>query len=165
MPQALWEKWKHELARESGQWEDELRYRIEAYLDRGIGECYLADKRIATLVQSALVHFDSQRYRLSAWVVMPNHVHLLVAPCIGHGLSNIMHSLKSYTAQEANKVLSRRGNFWFEDYFDRYIRNAKHFENALSYIENNPKAGLCKSARDWRFGSAFSRGQIQSASV
>jgi REP element-mobilizing transposase RayT len=166
MPQALLEKWKHELARESGQWEDELRYRIEAYLDRGISECYLADKRIATLVQSALVHFDSQRYRLSAWVVMPNHVHLLVAPCIGHSLSNIMHSLKSYTAQEANKVLSRRGNFWFEDYFDRYIRNAKHFENALSYIENNPvKAGLCKSARDWRFGSAFSRGQIQSASV
>jgi putative DNA methylase len=166
MPQALLDKWKHELASESEEWEDKLRYRIEAYLDRGIGECYLADKRIAGLIQSALTYFDSQRYRLSAWVVMPNHVHLLAAPCIGHSLSNIMHSLKSYTAQEANKMLNRRGNFWFEDYFDRYIRNAKHFENAINYIESNPvRAGLCNSARDWPFGSAcFRGGERQAAS-
>src|SRR5438477_10932688 len=104
-----------------------------------------ADKRIAAVVQSALTYFDSQRYRLSAWVVMPNHVHLSAAPCIGHSVSNIMHSLKSYTAQEANKMLNRRGSFWFEDYFDRYIRNAKHFENAVNYIESNPeRAGLCE---------------------
>lgn len=166
MPQTLLDKWKYELASESEEWEDKLRYRIEAYLDRGIGACYLADKRIASLVQSALTHFDGQRYRLSAWVVMPNHVHLLAAPCVGYSLSNIMHSLKSYTAQEANKVLNRRGKFWFEDYFDRYIRNAKHFENAINYIESNPlRAGLCKSARDWPFGSAWFRsGQGQAAS-
>ena len=167
MPQRLLEEWKHELASESEEWEDELRYRIEANLDRGIGACYLADERIAALVQSALTYFDSQRYRLSAWVVMPNHVHLLAAPCIGHSLSNIMHSLKSYTAQEANRLLNRRGNFWFEDYFDRYIRNAKHFENAVNYIESNPvRAGLCKTACDWRFGSAWFRGkQMRSAAV
>jgi len=165
MPQILLDKWKHELASESEEWEDKLRYRIEAYLDCGIGACYLADKRIAGLVQSALTYFDSQRYRLSAWVVMPNHVHLLAAPCISHSLSNIMHSLKSYAAQEAN-MLKRRGSFWFEDYFDRYIRNAKHFENAIDYIENNPvRAGLCKSARDWPFGSArFRSEQRQAAS-
>ena len=122
---------------------------------------------IAALVQSALTYFDSQRYRLSAWVVMPNHVHLLAAPCIDHSLSNIMHSLKSYTAQEANRLLNRRGNFWFEDYFDRYIRNAKHFENAVNYIESNAvRAGLCKTACDWRFGSAWFRGkQMRSAAV
>ena len=121
MPQTLLEKWKQELARESESFEDQLRYKIEAYLDRGAGECYLADKRIAALVQSALLHFDGERYRLSAWVVMPNHVHVLAAPCFGYTLSNIMHSLKSYTAQQANKILNRTGNFWFEDYFDRYI--------------------------------------------
>ena len=164
MPQTLLDKWKHELANESEDWEDKLRYRIEAYLDRGIGACYLADKRIASLVQFALTHFDSQRYRLAAWVVMPNHVHLLAAPCVGYSLSNIMHSLKSYTAQEANRILNRRGKLWFEDYFDRYIRNAKHFENAINYIESNPvRAGLCKSARDWPFGSAWFRGEQRQA--
>lgn len=135
-----------------------LRWRIEAYLDQGYGTCHLADDRIAALVQDALLHFDGERYRLSAWVLMPNHVHLLAAPLAGHSLSNMMHSIKSYTAQQANKILQRNGRFWFEDYFDRYIRNAKHFENVLSYIEDNPvKVGLCESARHWRFGSAWFR--------
>ncbi len=155
MPQNLIEKWRLELAYESAEFGDQLRYRIETYLDRGIGACYLRNSRIADLVQAALLHFDGERYRLSAWVVMPNHVHILAAPLPNYSLTGIMHSIKSYTSQEANKVLARKGKFWFEDYFDRYIRNAQHFENAVSYIESNPvRAGLCESARDWPFSSA-----------
>ncbi|HEY5992759.1 MAG TPA: transposase [Candidatus Udaeobacter sp.] len=155
MPQALLEEWKRELARESAHIEDDLRWRIEGYLDQGYGACHLANVQTATMVQNALLHFDGDRYRLTAWVIMPNHVHLLAAPCYGYSVSDIMHSLKSYTAQEANKMLQRKGRFWYEDYFDRYIRNAKHFENAISYIENNPvTAGLCGSAGDWQFSSA-----------
>jgi len=158
MSQNVLKQWREELARESEDFEDELRYRIESYLDRGAGCCYLSNERIAQTVQSALLHFDGERYRLAAWVVMPNHVHLLVAPCFTHTLSSIMHSLKSYTAQQANKILQRKGGFWFEDYFDRYIRNSKHFENAVGYIESNPvRSGLCKSLRDWRFSSASCR--------
>jgi REP element-mobilizing transposase RayT len=158
MPQELLAKWREELARESDDIEDELRWRIEAYLDRGYGACHLSDRRVATIVQDSLLHFDAERYRLSAWVLMPNHVHLLAAPCYGRSLSSIMHSLKSYSAQEANKVLKRTGRFWFEDYFDRYIRNAKHFENAVAYIESNPvRAGLCNSPSEWQFGSACFR--------
>ena len=158
MPQELLLKWKAELARESEQVEDKLRWKIEAYLDTGCGACHLSDPHIANMVEDALLHFDGERYRLSSWVLMPNHVHLLVAPCYAHSLSAIMHSLKSYIAQEVNKILGRKGRFWFEDYFDRYIRNARHFENALSYIENNPvRAGLCASACEWRFGSAWHR--------
>lgn len=164
MPQQLLAKWRRELSRESEDFADAIRYRIEAYLDRGCGSCYLTDRRIATLVQSALLHFDDDRYRLSAWVVMPNHVHVLAAPCLGHTLSGIMHSIKSYTANEANKLLNRKGPFWFEDYFDRYIRNAQHYENAVNYIESNPvRAGLCRSAREWRFGSAWFRAQLSRA--
>jgi putative DNA methylase len=161
MPQELLVKWKSELARESEQVEDKLRWKIEAYLDTGCGACHLSDPHIANMVENALLHFDGERYRLSAWVLMPNHVHLLVAPCYAHSLSDIIHSLKSYTAQEVNKILGRKGRFWFEDYFDRYIRNARHFENALSYIENNPvRAGLCASAWEWRFGSAWHRKHV-----
>lgn len=155
MPQRLLEKWKRELACEVDDFEDRLRYRIEAYRDQGYGACYLLDHRIAKMVQSALLHFDGERYRLSSWVVMPNHVHALAAPCLGFSVSSIMHSIKSFTSQEANKILGRNGRFWFEDYFDRYVRNAKHFENAVNYIESNPvRAGLCKFPDDWEFGSA-----------
>jgi putative DNA methylase len=160
MPQTLLEQWKHDLATESADFEEELHWRIEGYLDRGYGACYLSNARIANLVQNALLHFDRERYRLSAWVLMPNHVHLLAAPCHAYSLSDIMHSIKSYTSQQANKILGRKGRFWFEDYFDRYIRNAKHFENAVSYIESNPvRAGLCSAASEWRFGSAWLRAQ------
>jgi putative DNA methylase len=157
MPQELLAKWREELARESDEIEDALRWRIEAYLDQGYGACHLADDRIASLVQNALLHLG-ERYRLSAWVLMPNHVHLLAAPLAGHSLSSMMHSIKSYTAQQANKILQRHGRFWFEDYFDRYIRNAKHFENAVAYIESNPvRASLCNSPSEWQFGSACFR--------
>src|SRR5882672_1169499 len=158
MPQSLLETWKRELALESVEFEDKLRRRIEAYLDQGYGCCYLSDARVANMVQNSLLHFDGERYRLSEWMIMPNHVHLLAAPRSRYSLSDIMHSIKSYTAQEANKILGRKGRFWFEDYFDRYIRNAKHFENTVQYIKGNPvRAGLCASAREWRFSSTWVR--------
>jgi REP element-mobilizing transposase RayT len=156
LPRSILEAWKHELARAGRVDIDaELRQRIEAYLDRGYGDAYLRNPRVAGLVQDALLYFDGERYRLSAWVVMPNHLHFLLTPAYGHPLSQIMKSIKSYTSHEANRILGRKGQFWMEDYFDRYIRDAKHFAAAIAYIENNPvKAGLCKRAIDWQFSSA-----------
>ena len=69
-----------------------------------------------------------------------------------------MQSLKTYTAQGANKLLQRKGRFWMPDYFDRYTRDGTHFNKVIAYIENNPvKAGLCQSPADWRFSSAWHR--------
>jgi putative DNA methylase len=69
-----------------------------------------------------------------------------------------MHSIKSYTGSEANKMLKRKGAFWQEDYFDRYIRNSKHYVAVVDYIENNPvKARLCKNPEDWPYSSAYFR--------
>jgi putative DNA methylase len=65
---------------------------------------------------------------------------------------------KSYTSHEANRILGRQGQFWMEDYFDRYVRDHKHFTNAIGYIEGNPvRARLCEKASDWRFSSAWYR--------
>jgi putative DNA methylase len=67
-----------------------------------------------------------------------------------------MHSIKSYTAQEANRLLDRHGRFWMKESFDRRIRNAKHFTTAIAYIENNPvKARLCQKPEDWPYSSAW----------
>ena len=86
---------------------------------------------------------------------MPNHVHVLLRLLNEESLSNVMHSLKSYTAHEANKLLARRGRFWFKESFDRYIRDMNPYRSVVAYIENNPvKAGLCHEAERWQFGSA-----------
>jgi REP element-mobilizing transposase RayT len=89
---------------------------------------------------------------------MPNHVHALFAPENGFTLSSVLHSWKSFTAREANRILDRRGQFWQEKYFDRYVRGEEHFWKAIDYIEMNPvKAGLCLGKEDWPFSSAFWR--------
>lgn len=169
LPAERLEQWGRELSHlgEAGA-QRELRERIEAYLDAGAGELPLADPRAARIVQDALLHFDGERYRLHAWVVMPNHVHLLLTPIEGHSLAQITHSLKSYTAHRINHVLGRHGEFWQRESFDRYIRDAHHFAAAREYIEANPvKAGLCGKSEEWEFSSAsFVEGQaVQAGSL
>jgi REP element-mobilizing transposase RayT len=156
IPAAVVEKWRRELSSASATSRDTvLRRRIERYLDQGYGGCALKDRRVASMIQKSLLHFDEQRYRLSSWVVVSNHIHMLLTPKAQWSLSEIMKSFKSYTSHEANKTLGQHGKFWMEDYFDRYVRNEKHFASAIAYIENNPvKARLCKHPEDWPFSSA-----------
>ncbi len=151
-----------------GRWEDELstlandarvqerRKRIERALDSGHGSGVLAQPAIGETVENALLHFDANRYRLHAWVIMPNHVHVLVTPIGAEALSMIVHSWKSFTAKKANALLGRKGAFWATEYFDRAIRDDAHFSNAVAYFAMNPvKAGLCGAPEAWRFSSAW----------
>ena len=133
----------------------ERRKRIEEALDAGHGEAFLARPGIGVLIENALLHFDGERYRLHAWCVMPNHVHVLATPLAGHALSKLVHGWKSFTARHVNEALGRTGPVWLSEYFDRKIRNERHYEVARYYIEQNPvKAGLCTDAAQWRFSSA-----------
>ena len=157
IPQKVIQRWKEELKSLTYDQERILLQRcIEKYLDQGYGEALLKHSNVATMVQNSLLKFDSKRYRLFAWVVMPNHVHSLMTRFENYELKDILHSLKSYTAHEANKLLNRKGQFWIEDYFDRYMRNQDHFRKTVQYIENNPvKARLCEKPSDWPFSSAW----------
>ncbi|HET9787849.1 MAG TPA: transposase [Pyrinomonadaceae bacterium] len=159
IPQKVIERWQRELSRlKSTEEKIVLQRRIEKYLDQGYGRCLLNDHRVATIVQDSLLKFDGDRYKLFAWVVMPNHSHTLMTRSEDWELERLMHSHKSYTAHEANKVLKRSGKFWMDEYYDRYIRNPEHFRNTVAYIENNPvKAGLCAKPSDWPFSSAWFR--------
>jgi REP element-mobilizing transposase RayT len=155
MPQKVLDSWRTELDTTTDKGKTALRKRIEKYLDQGHGECYLRNEVIAKLVQDALLFHHEEKYKLTSWAIMPNHIHFLARPFKDVELSEIAHSIKSYTAQEANKILGRKGQFWQHEPFDRYIRNRDHFVNVIEYIENNPvKAGLCKRAADWPFSSA-----------
>jgi putative DNA methylase len=151
MPQAVLDKWREEC-------EDDVdfRKRIEKYLDAGYGSCWLGIPEVAKVVADAMKFFDGKRYELRAWVIMPNHGHMLIVLRPGEHLPGIMHSIKSYSAKEANKLLGRTGQFWQHESFDRYIRSRKHFVAVVKYIEENPvKAGLCSSPEGWKFSSAY----------
>jgi REP element-mobilizing transposase RayT len=165
MPASVIENWKNELGLlpENGRQDAgaprkhavELRRRIEEYLDAGYGNCWLNRPDVARLVECALFHFDGQRYLLLAWCIMPNHVHVMIETREGFTLAGILHSWKSFTANQANQLLKRRGEFWQREYLDRYIRHAEHYQQAVAYIEENPvKAGLARVKTDWPWGSA-----------
>jgi len=165
VPSIVVQDWKNELAwvedlPASDPREILLRKLIAKYEDAGHGACWLRDECIAALVEKALLHFDDQRYRLIAWCIMPNHVHALVETWEDWPLAGVLHSWKSYTAHLANPILERSGDFWFREYFDRFIRDEQHFANAVRYIEINPvKAGLVKGAEEWRWSSGWWRGR------
>jgi REP element-mobilizing transposase RayT len=155
MPKKLLDKWRKAATSDA-----DFRKRIESYLDSGVGKCWLKKRAIASIVRDCLKHFNNVRYELIAWVVMPNHVHILIVLNPDQHLPDILHSIKSYTAQRANRVLGRHGQFWQHESFDRYIRNGRHFAAVRKYIEENPvKAGLCSHPDEWEFSSAFERAQ------
>jgi REP element-mobilizing transposase RayT len=132
----------------SEHWRIERSLVVEAekHLDRGEGVCWLRDPDLARITAETFQVFDRKRYDLLAWVVMPNHVHVVVRLFSDWTIDRVVHSWKSYTSHECNRRLGRRGHFWQEDYFDRSIRDRAHLERAMTYVARNPvKAGL----KDW----------------
>ncbi|MGO8925510.1 MAG: REP-associated tyrosine transposase [Limisphaerales bacterium] len=136
--------------------------KVEALLDAGRGACWLSKPDIAGLVGGALNHFDGQRYELRAWVVMPNHVHVVVWPMPGHTLSDLLHSWKSFTSSKANQLLHRTGEaFWQAESFDHWVRDDEERARLVTYVENNPvKAGFCRRPEDWKWSSASERQRL-----
>ncbi len=117
--------------------------KIERFLDAGHGVCHMNNPAIADLVANALRHFDGGRYCLHAWSVMPNHVHVVVEPFQGQQLGMIVHSWKSFTANEANKALKLTGQFWQHEPYDHIIRSEREYRFQVDYVWGNPdKAGL-----------------------
>jgi REP element-mobilizing transposase RayT len=122
--------------------------KIEYYLDSGRGECWLARDDLAQIVSDALSFFDGRRYRLHAWCVMPNHVHVVASPLTGRDLAGILHSWKSFTASEINAIVGRAGAFWQKESYDHIVRDADEFATTVRYVQENPtKAGL----KAWRW--------------
>ena len=137
--------------------ERDFRRKVERFLDTGCGECWLRRPDLADLVASAIRFFEGQRYRLDAWVVMPNHVHAVLWPIPNHTLSGIVQSWKRFTAREANKALNRTGRpFWQPEPYDHWIRDDAEHARCCRYTTLNPvKARLCSAPEDWRWSSLW----------
>lgn len=137
------------------------RKRIEVWLDAGHGCCLLREPVAACLVQDTFLCFDGVRYRLLAWVVMPNHVHVLFQPMEGWTMARIVASWKSFTGRRLSSLLPASPGsdavhrVWHREYWDRFIRDARHFHAAREYIHNNPvKVGLVRHPEEWEWSSA-----------
>jgi putative transposase len=119
------------------------------------GPQWLADPNIATSFVEALLYGERvrQSYDLLAWVVMPNHVHVVLKP--HRNLPEILRWLKTATAVRANAIVGRTGQpFWQREYFDRRIRTSKELASVIAYVETNPvKAGFVVCAEDWPWSS------------
>lgn len=142
------------LMQEDGT-EAEKHKKIDAFLDAGHGACWLKEPAIASIVENALLHRDGQRYRLLAWCIMPNHVHMLIETRDDWPLPGLVQGWKSFTAKAINHHLGRAGTVWMSDYFDRFIRDDHHLAATIAYIHGNPvKAGLVREEREWPYSSA-----------
>jgi carbamoylphosphate synthase large subunit/REP element-mobilizing transposase RayT len=110
----------------------------EEWLDQGHGSCVLREPAAARIVEDALKHFDDERYHLDAYVVMPNHVHVLVQPRRDTALADILKSWKRYSARAINQTIGRTGTLWMEESFDRVVRDWDSFVRYRKYIARNP---------------------------
>ena len=119
---------------------DKFVSKIDEWLDSNYGECLLKYPQNRKITEDALLFFDGERYNLKAFVVMPNHVHLLMQLKKGINIENVMRSIKSFTAKQINKVMHRSGRLWQSEYFDRIIRSEDHYKNVLKYIVANDKS-------------------------
>ena len=119
------------------------------------GPMYLRQANIARLVVTAIRDGQNRfgRYELHAFVVMSNHVHLLVTPRVTS--NRWLGPLKGFTGFSANRILARSGPFWQDESYDHLVRNLEEFNRISRYIENNPvKAGLVNSAEEFPWSSA-----------
>jgi len=125
--------------------ETELEYHkrftgvIERWLDAGYGSCILRKSDCARIVDGALRHFDGERFALISSVVMPNHVHALLVQNPEYPLEDLLRSSKTFSAKKINQLRGRSGILWQRSYFDRLVRNEKHFRNCVRYIRRNPE--------------------------
>lgn len=138
---ALWLKfhplpWDWNTAREyMRRFEEEP----EQWLDQAHGSCLLRQRGVQTIVRENLDHFDRDRYVIDAFVIMPNHVHVILKPLGTNSLKEILHSWKSYTSNRINELLNRKGSVWMAETFDTIVRDLAHLGACRDYIEHNPQ--------------------------
>src|SRR5258706_2681771 len=131
--------------------------KVDAILDKArTGPLWLKQTNVADLIQRALLERYAHLYTLWAYVIMANHLHVFLKPKNESAIGTIRKYLKGYTAREANKLLGRTGqSFWQDESFDHWSRDRAEFFRIVDHIENNPvKAGLVGSSEDWRWSSA-----------
>lgn len=162
IPQEVWKRWQkqrdewlmaHAINPAAKDWHRELEtlpeikrrdfrrfsVALEDEMDACHGSCALRQPAVAEIVKDALHHFDGRRYLLGDYMVMPNHVHLLVGGMARNMMLRQVASWKKWTALKINQTLERSGRFWQDESFDHLVRSEASFAKFRQYISENPK--------------------------
>ncbi|MBI2957556.1 MAG: transposase [Chloroflexi bacterium] len=108
-----------------------------------------------TVVLDAALFHAGKKYELFACAIMDDHVHLILRPLERadgpqFGLSEIMHSIKSYSAHKLQRLMGRRGKVWQSENYDRVVRNERDWLEKMNYVAGNPvRSGLADSPEDY----------------
>ena len=135
---------------------DALWNRWEDSLDTCHGACVLRNAELARIVADSLLHFDGERYMMLDFVVMPNHVHILVSFPNEQSMLTQCESWKHFTATQINRRMNRRGRFWQQDAFDHLVRSERQFWYLRDYIAANPRKRACHRANSCTTQSSYS---------
>jgi REP element-mobilizing transposase RayT len=130
------------------EWYRLFHHRVQEWLDAGHGSCVLRHSEVLRIMVDTLRHFDGQRYILGSFAIAGNHVHLLAEPLAGHGIPDILHSWKSYSANAINRALKSKGRLWMDEYFDRLIRDLNHLRRVEDYIAAHVHQGAHVQCHD-----------------
>ena len=162
VPQKLLKRWLYErhawLAEHPEPWDKTTRKeyqslftaRMERWLDAGYGECLLRDERSRSELAERLFFKHGRDYDLGDWVVMPNHVHVLLQPLGGVSLEEIMRPVKGISARNINRLLGRSGSLWMQESFSHIVRSLEQLKRIQRYIQMNPDKA-CLPATDFSY--------------
>jgi REP-associated tyrosine transposase len=115
----------------------------EDYLDGCHGQCWLRNDDVAQIVNDALLQFDGTHYRAGEFVIMPNHVHFLVAFPDQTTMKAQFESWVTLTTEQIRLVNAEAGELWHPDPFHNVVRSVEQYEWLVRYIADNPrKSGL-----------------------
>jgi putative transposase len=121
----------------------EITKRTERWMDEGYGSCLLREPKFSKMMSDSLLYFQDQRHFTSCFVVMPNHINVVIRPMADFELEDCLQRIKQFVSTHVNKDLNRQGQFWEEESYDRIIRDEEHLWNVVQYIGRNPKkAGI-----------------------
>ena len=163
LPQAVLEQWRSEWQRQDQQrpvrgdrYSEQKRYfgRFDALLDGSAhGPHWLGEPAVAGVIGESLHYYNGKNYELICYCLMSNHVHLVVGlPDNAPPLARTLQYLKGYTAQKANALLGRNGQFWHRESYDHVVRDAGEMVRVISYVLENPvKAGLVAEWQQWPY--------------
>ncbi|MBA2726960.1 MAG: transposase [Parachlamydiaceae bacterium] len=108
----------------------------------------------ATIVEDAINFYSGKQYEIDSYVIMPDHVHLLITPYPDFELSKILFNMKSFATKTINNIFSINGRFWQPDNFDHLVRNHGYWIRYFDYIHNNPvKACIVKTPDEYTWSS------------
>jgi REP element-mobilizing transposase RayT len=114
----------------------------------------LSNLENAQIVEDAISFYSGQKYEVDAYVIMPDHIHLLITPFEGFDLDKILFCMKNYSGKSISKVHKTKGRFWQPDHFDHIVRNLGYWIKYFDYIHNNPvKANIVNTPIEYNWSS------------